>query len=115
MSALRRRSASARSSAGLHCPSWRPIAAAVAAPVSRSARRRPSPYHPAAWRQQMAEESGRRFHHISSAVVSALPARVDAVLASIRELPETEVHRVENGKIVIVLEGSSTGAIGDRL
>ncbi|MGO4173774.1 chaperone NapD [Bosea sp. TAF32] len=63
----------------------------------------------------MAEPSRPRFHHISSAVVSALPARVDAVLARIRELPETEVHRVENGKIVIVLEGSSTGVIGDRL
>ena len=63
----------------------------------------------------MAERSGPRFHHISSAVVSALPAQVEAVLARIAELPETEVHRVENGKIVIVLEGSSTGVIGDRL
>ncbi|QEL22740.1 nitrate reductase formation protein NapD [Bosea sp. F3-2] len=63
----------------------------------------------------MAEPSRPRFHHISSAVVSALPAHVDAVLASIRELPETEIHRVENGKIVIVLEGASTGVIGDRL
>jgi len=63
----------------------------------------------------MAESSRPRFHHISSAVVSALPAQVDAVLARIRELPETEVHRVENGKIVIVLEGASTGVIGDRL
>lgn len=63
----------------------------------------------------MAERPAQRFHHISSAVVSALPAQVDAVLARIRKLPETEVHRVENGKIVIVLEGSSTGVIGDRL
>ena len=63
----------------------------------------------------MAESSRPRFHHISSAVVSALPAQVDAVLARIGELPETEVHRVENGKIVIVLEGASTGVIGDRL
>jgi len=63
----------------------------------------------------MADRPGQRFHHISSAVVSALPAHVDAVLAGIRALPETEVHRVENGKIVIVLEGASTGQIGDRL
>ncbi|MGO4402792.1 chaperone NapD [Bosea sp. RAF48] len=63
----------------------------------------------------MAEPSRPRFHHISSAVVSALPARVDEVLARIGEMPETEVHRVENGKIVIVLEGASTGVIGDRL
>ncbi|MFJ5369645.1 chaperone NapD [Bosea sp. CER48] len=63
----------------------------------------------------MSEPSRPRFHHISSAVVSALPAQVDAVLARIGELPDTEVHRVENGKIVIVLEGASTGVIGDRL
>ncbi|MGX1742571.1 chaperone NapD [Bosea sp. NPDC055353] len=63
----------------------------------------------------MPERPRQRFHHISSAVVSALPAKVEAVLARIAELPETEIHRVENGKIVIVLEGSSTGVIGDRL
>lgn len=63
----------------------------------------------------MAERPAQRFHHISSAVVSALPAHVEAVLAGIAELPETEIHRVENGKIVIVLEGSSTGVLGDRL
>lgn len=62
-----------------------------------------------------AERPRRRFHHISSAVVSALPAQVAAVLAAIRELPDTEIHRVENGKIVIVLEGASTGVLGDRL
>ena len=50
----------------------------------------------------MAERSGPRFHHISSAVVSALPAQVEAVLARIAELPETEIHRVENGKIILI-------------
>jgi len=63
----------------------------------------------------MAERSGPRFHHISSAVVSALPAHVDAVLARIGEMPDTEIHRVENGKIVIVLEGATAGVLGDRL
>jgi nitrate reductase NapD len=63
----------------------------------------------------MADRLAPRFHHISSAVVSALPAQVEAVLACIGEMPDTEVHRVENGKIVIVLEGSNTGVIGDRL
>lgn len=63
----------------------------------------------------MTEQLAPRFHHISSAVVSALPARVDAVLACIGEMPDTEIHRVENGKIVIVLEGASTGVLGDRL
>ena len=63
----------------------------------------------------MLERPRQRFHHISSAVISALPAKVEAVLARIAELPETEIHRVENGKIVIVLEGASTGILGDRL
>ena len=49
----------------------------------------------------MAERPAQRFHHISSAVVSALPAQVEAVLARLGELPDTEIHRVENGKIVI--------------
>jgi len=63
----------------------------------------------------MSEPSAPRYHHISSAVVSALPAHLDAVLAEIGRMPDTEVHRVENGKIVIVLEGESTGVIGNRL
>lgn len=63
----------------------------------------------------MAERSAPRFHHISSAVVSALPAHVDTVLARIGEMPDTEIHRVENGKIVIVLEGATAGVLGDRL
>ncbi|WP_332685346.1 chaperone NapD [Bosea sp. (in: a-proteobacteria)] len=56
-----------------------------------------------------------RFLHISSAVVSTFPERCDAVVRQINALPGSEVHRVENGKIVIVLEGESTGEIGARL
>jgi periplasmic nitrate reductase NapD len=53
--------------------------------------------------------------HISSAVVTTLPRRTDEVIARVKELPDTEVHRAENGKIVIVLEGDSTDEIGGRL
>lgn len=53
--------------------------------------------------------------HISSAVVTAWPARCDEVVDRIKELPDTEVYRVENGKIVVVLEGHDTGEVGDRL
>ncbi len=53
--------------------------------------------------------------HISSAVVSAFPERCDEVVRQINALPLTEVHRVEGGKIVIVMEGASTGEIGARL
>ena len=56
-----------------------------------------------------------RYHHISSAVVSVFPDCSDAVVRQIEALPDTEVHRAENGKIVIVLEGANTGEIGGRL
>lgn len=53
--------------------------------------------------------------HISSAVVTASPARCDEVLARLADLPDTEVYYVENGKIVIVLEGRDVDEIGGRL
>jgi nitrate reductase NapD len=54
-------------------------------------------------------------HHISSAVVVAFPDRCADVAARLRTLPDTEVHYVEGGKIVLVLEGATTGEIGARL
>lgn len=63
----------------------------------------------------MSERGAPRLHHISSAVVTALPAKIDAVLCRIKEQPATEIYHVENSKIVIVLEGASTGEIGNRL
>ena len=48
-------------------------------------------------------------------MVTALPAKIDAVLCRIKEQPATEIYHVENSKIVIVLEGASTGEIGNRL
>ena len=54
-------------------------------------------------------------HHISSAVVSVLPAFAGKVAAELGAMPDTEVHRVAGGKIVIVMEGPSAGAIGSRL
>jgi nitrate reductase NapD len=53
--------------------------------------------------------------HISSAVVSAIPQHVPAVAAAIAELPDTEVHQIAGGKIVIVMEGPSVNVIGGRL
>lgn len=54
-------------------------------------------------------------HHVSSAVVSAFPERCADVARRIAELPETEVHHIENGKIIVVLEGRNSGVIGTRL
>jgi nitrate reductase NapD len=48
-------------------------------------------------------------------VITAFPRRSDEVVARLRELPNTEVYRAENGKIVIVLEGDSADEIGGRL
>lgn len=53
--------------------------------------------------------------HISSALVSAMPAKAPAVARAIGALPGTEVAHVENGKIIVVLEGGTTGEIGSRL
>jgi periplasmic nitrate reductase NapD len=56
-----------------------------------------------------------REHHISSAVVSAIPQHAQAVAAALAGLPDTEVHNIAGGKIVIVMEGPSAGVIGNRL
>lgn len=53
--------------------------------------------------------------HISSAVVIAFPHRCAEVAERLDALPDTEVHYVQDGKIVIVLEGASTGEVGSRL
>lgn len=53
--------------------------------------------------------------HISSAVVSVLPAWRDEVLRALAELPDVEVHQRDNRKIVIVMEAAESGIIGGRL
>jgi nitrate reductase NapD len=53
--------------------------------------------------------------HISSAVVSVLPHRRADVLQALAGLPEVEVHHNNASKIVIVLEGADSGALGARL
>jgi periplasmic nitrate reductase NapD len=55
------------------------------------------------------------FHHISSAVVSALPSQVDAVKAQLATMPQVEIHASERNRIVVVIEGKSAGEVGDRL
>jgi periplasmic nitrate reductase NapD len=53
--------------------------------------------------------------HISSAVIRAWPDRVASVTDAIERMADVEVFHVENGKIVIVLEGPTSGAVGSRL
>ncbi len=53
--------------------------------------------------------------HISSALVLAFPDQRQAIIQRISQMPHTEVHGIENGKIIVVLEGASVGEIGERL
>ena len=59
--------------------------------------------------------SERRQHHISSAVIATKPGALDSVLAALAGLDNVEVHGADKGKIVIVIEGPSTGVLGDTL
>lgn len=63
----------------------------------------------------MPENTGR--YHVSSAVVAVMPQMRDAVLATLSTLDNVEVHGEGNGngKIVIVIDGTSTGMLGDTL
>ncbi len=62
----------------------------------------------------MAEGRGAAVH-ISSAIVLVRPDRVPAVTEAINALPDTEVWHGEAGKLVVVLEGPTSRAVGDRL
>lgn len=53
--------------------------------------------------------------HISSAVVSVLPAHREDVLHLLSEMRGVEIHHQSASKIVIVLEASDSGALGSRL
>ncbi|PLK69221.1 glutamate synthase [Rhizobium sp. TH135] len=59
----------------------------------------------------MSTRNPERFH-VSSAVVLTSPAAANGVLAALSEIPNLEVHAAEHGKIVIVIEGSSSGEMG---
>ncbi len=56
-----------------------------------------------------------RFHHVSSAVVTARPERCQDVARRIAALPQTEIHAIEGSKIIVVMESTDSGEIGSRL
>lgn len=61
-------------------------------------------------------ETGRRtLIHISSAVVRCIPASMDAVRGRIEALDAAEVVHSEGNKLVVVIEGLSSGAVGECL
>ncbi len=53
--------------------------------------------------------------HISSAVVSVLPAHRENVIRLLSNITGVEVHYQTMSKIVIVLEGPESGVLGARL
>jgi len=53
--------------------------------------------------------------HISSAVVSVLPAYQAEVVRSLSRMPGVEIFHQAASKLVIVMEASESGAIGSRL
>lgn len=53
--------------------------------------------------------------HVSSAVVSVLPAEHDNVVRLLANMAGVEIHHQTSSKIVIVLEALDSGALGSRL
>ncbi|WP_457302521.1 chaperone NapD [Phyllobacterium sp. P5_D12] len=54
-------------------------------------------------------------YHISSAVIMVLPSMQEAVLAQLDDMANVQVHAHQGKKIVVVIEGTSTGILGDCL
>ncbi len=56
-----------------------------------------------------------RCHYISSAVVAVMPGRIAEVAQAIGGMGGPEIRACANGRIVVVIEGSSSGELGDLL
>ena len=54
-------------------------------------------------------------HHISSAVVMALPARREQIRDQLQRIPGVEVHAAEGSRIVVTIEGPTSGKLGETL
>ncbi|HKY95935.1 MAG TPA: chaperone NapD [Kiloniellales bacterium] len=58
---------------------------------------------------------GRTQLHVASAVVLARPGDEPAVRAELGRLRGVEVHAASNGRLVVVIEGDSSGDVGRLL
>lgn len=54
-------------------------------------------------------------HHISSAVVMAFPERREDLARQLSGIAGVEVHAGEGSRLVITIEGTSSGALGETL
>jgi nitrate reductase NapD len=55
------------------------------------------------------------FYCISSAVVIVLSNRIAEIRAAIAQMANTEISAVENGRLVIVMEGATADDLASRL
>src|SRR5262245_41658514 len=101
-SAHRTPSGFGRGSARRRFPNSTSTNALSAAPARRHVRHRPSRWQPPAGSAPMPEPSPVASVHISSAVVSVLPAHRDEVVLLLSAMPGVEVHYLASSKIVIV-------------
>ncbi len=53
--------------------------------------------------------------HIASFIVRARPEIAASVAARLVTAPDSEVHAVESGKIIMVVEAASEAALADRM
>lgn len=56
-----------------------------------------------------------RLHHVSSAVVTVRPENAAAVMEAIGLMKDTEIAAHESDRFVIVMEGSGSRELGNRL
>jgi periplasmic nitrate reductase NapD len=56
-----------------------------------------------------------RRYHVSSAVVSVATGHLSSVLARLSAIDGVEIHATGASRIIITIEGWSTGQLGDRL
>lgn len=54
-------------------------------------------------------------HYVSSAVVIALPARLADVRMSLEAIEGVEIHAAEGSRIVVTIEGPTSGSLGEKL
>ena len=54
-------------------------------------------------------------YHISSAVVVALPARREEIRDQLLQMPGVEVHAGEGSRLVVTIEGPTSGMLGETL
>lgn len=53
--------------------------------------------------------------HVSSAIVFVMPGREDAVAEAAAGMAGVELHASVPGRLVVVIEGASSGEVGTRL